>query len=350
MPDAEIVAYRGKWCLKCWIDGVRRRLSLGNLDATEENYPSAQRAAADLARDLAKPITPIISEVMAAYLADTKAITKASIENSWKALKPFWGGLRVDQINREKCREYTAQRRKLGRADGTVLKELNALKASVRWSGMQGAVFEVPASPPPRDRWLTEAEFFSLLDAAGQWPHLTLFLHVAIATAARKEAILELTWPQIRWDANQIWLGRKAGGKARAIVPMTATLRAALREAEKVRHEGCEFIIQYKGARVLNIKRAFGSAADRAGLADVTPHDLRHTAAVWMAAAGVSMPKIAQFLGHADSRVTERVYARFSPDHLSDAAQALDLGAAARLVAKKDVPAGSKSGSPLKQG
>jgi integrase len=50
---------------------------------------------------------------------------------------------------------------------------------------------------------------------------------------------------------------------------------------------------------------------------------MRHTAAVWMAEAGVPMPVIAQYLGHTDSRITERVYARFSPDYLRGAADAL---------------------------
>ncbi len=37
------------------------------------------------------------------------------------------------------------------------------------------------------------------------------------------------------------------------------------------------------------------------------------------------MPVIAQYLGHRDSRTTERVYARFSPDFLQSAAKALAL-------------------------
>jgi len=39
------------------------------------------------------------------------------------------------------------------------------------------------------------------------------------------------------------------------------------------------------------------TAAD-AGLADVSPHVLRHTAAVHTAEAGISMDEIAQYLGH----------------------------------------------------
>ena len=37
------------------------------------------------------------------------------------------------------------------------------------------------------------------------------------------------------------------------------------------------------------------------------------------------MPEIARFLGHKNSRITEEVYARFSPDFLSRAARSLDL-------------------------
>jgi integrase len=44
-----------------------------------------------------------------------------------------------------------------------------------------------------------------------------------------------------------------------------------------------------------------------------------------MAEDGVPMGEIASFLGHSDSRITERVYARFSPQHLRRAAKSLEL-------------------------
>ena len=44
-----------------------------------------------------------------------------------------------------------------------------------------------------------------------------------------------------------------------------------------------------------------------------------------MAEAGVPMAKIAQYMGHSDSRITERVYARFAPEHLKDAASDVGL-------------------------
>jgi hypothetical protein len=39
----------------------------------------------------------------------------------------------------------------------------------------------------------------------------------------------------------------------------------------------------------------------------------------------VPMDQIAQYIGHEDSRTTFRVYARFSPDYLQNAARALEL-------------------------
>lgn len=62
------------------------------------------------------------------------------------------------------------------------------------------------------------------------------------------------------------------------------------------------------------------------GLSDVSPHVLRHTAAVYMAEAGISMDEIAQYLGHSDSRITASTYARYSPEHLRKAASALEFG------------------------
>ncbi|MGR3462471.1 MAG: hypothetical protein ACU0C8_11975 [Roseovarius sp.] len=45
-----------------------------------------------------------------------------------------------------------------------------------------------------------------------------------------------------------------------------------------------------------------------------------------MAAAGVPVVKIAQMLGHSNTQTTGRRYARFAPDHLRGAAEALEFG------------------------
>jgi integrase len=44
-----------------------------------------------------------------------------------------------------------------------------------------------------------------------------------------------------------------------------------------------------------------------------------------MAEGGVSMSKIAQYLGHDNDKTTQRIYARFSPEFQKDAAAVLEL-------------------------
>lgn len=61
---------------------------------------------------------------------------------------------------------------------------------------------------------------------------------------------------------------------------------------------------------------ALDRAAIEAGIACCTPHVLRHTAAVWMAEAGVPMPEIARHLGHTDRRATGRLCGTFGPNRL----------------------------------
>jgi integrase len=103
---------------------------------------------------------------------------------------------------------------------------------------------------------------------------------------------------------------------------MNAQLKEALEEAYKVRGLS-NFVIEHGGNPVGSVKKGFAAAVKRAKLEDVSPHVLRHTAAVWLAEAGWPMSAIARLLGHKDSRITERVYAKFSPDYMKNMVEAL---------------------------
>lgn len=100
---------------------------------------------------------------------------------------------------------------------------------------------------------------------------------------------------------------------------MTAHFPTSWRHARR----GCR-ITWSSGAEVRCARSA--RAVENAGLKDVTLHVLRHTAAVHMAEAGVPMAEISQYLGHSNVQITASVYARFSPQHLSRAAEALEFG------------------------
>lgn len=53
------------------------------------------------------------------------------------------------------------------------------------------------------------------------------------------------------------------------------------------------------------LQRSFTPAVQKAGLAPLTPHDLRHSAASWLSAKGLSIDLLQQVLGHSSRRTTE---------------------------------------------
>lgn len=184
---------------------------------------------------------------------------------------------------------------------------------------------ERPAKPKPREQHLTRGSIRSLFEGASL-PHIRLYAILAYTTAARNSALLGLRWDRVDFDTGRIDLRDPTitvPHKGRAIVPMLRTARAALLEAR----QGAltEYVIEWAGRPVKSVKRGLAQAAKRAGLQHVSPHVLRHSAAVHMAEDGVGMEEIAQMLGHSNVNVTRNVYARFSPDYLRNAASALEF-------------------------
>jgi integrase len=182
----------------------------------------------------------------------------------------------------------------------------------------------MPRKPAPKTAYL-EKEQAQAVASAAMMPHVKLFICLALATAGRVSAILELTWDRVDMEGRTIRLATGGAGEAtkgRATVPINEMAFRALQEAQA--GAVSDFVVEWGGGPIARITKGVAAASRRAGIA-CTPHTLRHTAAVWMAGAGVPMSKIAQYLGHSDSRTTERVYARYAPDHLRDAASALEL-------------------------
>ena len=63
---------------------------------------------------------------------------------------------------------------------------------------------------------------------------------------------------------------------------------------------------------------------EKTGL-DITPHILRHTVATQLAQKNVPMPQISRLLGHRSTAITERVYAKYSPDFCRQAVTHLNV-------------------------
>lgn len=307
--------YRG-WWYAVWREGgdtKRRALRTQDRDA-------ALRALKDFERDLALP-TDTVAGIWAAYQQERP---RERAKWAWGRLAETFGHLRPDQVTPALCRAYADQRREHGAADGTIHTELTFLRAALNWHKPDGGVeVQLPAKPPPNSRHLTRAEYLRLLGASTT-PHVRLFVVLALSTAGRMGAILDLTWDRVDFAQGTIRLSDgPQTTKGRATVPMTDSARRELLAAHAARTS--PFVIEYGGEKVGKLRKAFDRAAKAAGLDWVTPHALRHTAAVWMAEAGVPMAEIAQVLGHTSEKITFRVYARFSPQYLRRAVGALEV-------------------------
>lgn len=330
MPDWRLTRLRGEFCVT-WdeADGVRRRYRLGTSDPKEAGRLAASRYA-----ELTRPRGTTIADLWKAYTIDREGrAVLATMKFTWKALEARFGQMEGSALTVIDCREHTAERRKAGIQDGTIHTELGHLRTVLVWAEKNGLIdraphVERPAKPDPKEGYLKREEVARLI-AGAKVPHIKLAIMLMIGTGARNAAALELTWDRVDFNRGLINLRNPFDGtrrKGRATVPMNPSLKAALLEAKDAALS--PFVVEWAGAPVKSIKKGLKAAAKAARLDEVSPHMLRHSAAVWLAEDGHDMTRIAQFLGHSNSRITEKVYARYSPDHLRDLAQTLDLAQA----------------------
>jgi len=310
-----------------WIEGGKRRRFRLQASTLKE----AEAEARDIVESQTHAGADIrVKDIWGKYMHDTNGRSIAtSMGYTGRAVLPFFGELRPEQITVDDCRAYVALRRERGNQDGTIWTQLNHLRICLNWAVKRQLIhkspyIERPAKPAPRERYLTRSEIDKLLSASAA-PHIRLAIILMLTTGARIGALLELTWDRVDLERNFIKLRKEctAARKGRATPPINNLLREALVEAKKSAIS--EHVVEWGGQQVGSIKKGFAAAVRQAGLHKVTPHVLRHTAAVHMAEAGVTMDEIAQYLGHSDTRVTASTYARYSPGHLRRAADALEF-------------------------
>lgn len=258
----------------------------------------------------------------------------ATAAHNAQALATWWGSRPVAEVTPATCRAYAQSRRRAGRSAATVRRELSVLSAALRHEVREGRltsapVVPMPAPPPARDRWLTRAEVASLLRAARANPQrrrgAARFILLALYTGGRRQALLDLRWSQIDLERGVLDLnppGRTQTAKGRPRLPIPRRLMTFLKIWGRGA-AGDEPVIKRRGQAVQGVRTGFRAAVAAAGLEGVTPHTLRHTAATWLAQAGVDLWQIAGWLGHSVGRITER-YAHHHPAYLADARNALD--------------------------
>lgn len=259
-------------------------------------------------------------------------------------LKAYYGNKTVSEIVRQDSINYTRIRKegRIGRcpaANSTVLYELQKLRACFRfmveriepkerrlsWDIMP--YVETPEPSPPRNRVLDTSEVNTLREfctdlvwnGAGRKPSNRLskigrFVMIAMETAQRKSAILNLKWSQVDLEMGIITFlpeGQAQTSKRRPPLPISSRLRPILERAyqERISEYVCD-----SPTDVHDMVKSVGTKLDIPGLSS---HVFRHTWATRAVMAGAKISKVAMFLGDSEETVKKN-YLHLSPDYLRD--------------------------------
>jgi len=161
----------------------------------------------------------------------------------------------------------------------------------------------------PRERIWSEGESAHWFDAvAGEDPHMVTVSLLLQFTAQRPTDVLRMTWPH--YSGSAIRLRQQKTG-----APLDIPCRPALRDhLDGLSRKGPSLtIVAYRGRPVEydTFNRRFRRVAERAGL-DAQARDLRRTAMLRMAEAGVTVPQIASVSGHS-IEATPRILETYLP-------------------------------------
>jgi integrase len=173
-----------------------------------------------------------------------------------------------------------------------------------------------------RVRCLTEAECVRIVNASE--PAFRNLVRGALLTGCRYSELARMTAADFNSDAGVATVRDGKGGKPRHVVltdegrNLFATLTAGKLGDDPifVRHDGGVW-------RASHQLRPMQAACARAKIKPaISFHVLRHTHGSTLAMRGVPMGVIAEQLGHADTRMTEKHYAHLAPSYVADTIRA----------------------------
>lgn len=305
---------------------------------------------------------PTFKEFANRFLEDRNASLRSDHYSPIVAsLVEFFGERPIRELTAADCNEFrrwrmdTARHNKKRRqiSATTLRHNLTAMKLLFKKARQWGVIehspaedVEMPALQGHRTRFLTEDEYQRLEAACTPW--LVPIVRLSVQTGMRLREVCEARWDCYRGERGLLHLtGENKTLSVRAIRIGNDVQRII--EAQP-RRAGVPFIFvngegkPYRTPEDRNrISRATRAAAKAAGLAGVSFHTLRHTAASWAVQRGVELYEVQKLLGHSDPKLTMR-YAELQPEHLKKIASVLDFAAGStRMDTQVDTRQGSGS-------
>lgn len=227
-----------------------------------------------------------------------------------------------------------------------------ALVTAERWGMVSRNVaklVEPPRVPRHEIAPLTPEQAKRLIDAAVDDRYKALYI-TALGTGLRQGELLGLRWEDIDLDAGRLRVRHSlanVGGTLTLLEPKTDRSRrnvmlpdyvvSALR-SHRTRQRMERLVAGSRWSdsghvftttigtpiHAATVTRAFQAVLDRAGLPHSRFHDLRHAAATFLLAQGMTLEDVKQLLGHSSITLTSNTYGHVLEQRQRQVAQAMD--------------------------
>jgi len=230
------------------------------------------------------------------------------------------------------CRDKLANgevRKGVKRSPATVVRYMSALShaftiAVKEWMWLDDSPMRKvtkPKEPRGRVRFLTDDERKRLLESCKKAESKFLYEMVvlALSTGMRHGEILRITWDDVNFEKGYLILHETKNGERRR-VPLMGHAFDIIKALYEQRDISNALLFPYYKKTKVNkpvyIRNAWLNALKTAAIKDFRFHDLRHSAASYLAMNGATLAEIAEVLGHKTLSMVKR-YAHLSEAHTS---------------------------------
>jgi integrase len=258
-------------------------------------------------------------ELAALYLQDYQINGRKTVNRAQELtdrLRESFGRFRACRITSEHIRTYIARRQSEGIANGTINRELAALKRMFRLASQQTPPL-VSSSPHiphlqennVRQGFFTEEEYKLLRAVLPDYVKIPLI--ISYWTGMRAGEIVTLRWEQVDLERGLLRLepGTTKNKKGR-LIPLVKKVTEALwqwRLRTLQRYSSCPWVCHFRGKRLRAVpKKTWKKACERIGLKGKLFHDLRRSAVRNMVRAGVPERVVMTISGHKTRSVFDR--------------------------------------------